>query len=363
MKIALIITSLGMGGAERQVCDLADQFADIGHQVLLVSLTGKSVCLPSNTNIQIEHLCMHKSLLSFLIAYTRALGVFRSFSPDVVHSHMIHANLFARLLRLTITIPRLICTIHSTFEGGKLWMLAYRLTDSFADLTTNVSEAAVRALVEQGACKSGRMIAIYNGIDIDHYCFDAAARDAVRGELKVNKEAPLLVSVGRLEVEKDYPNLLRAFSMLATDTRDARLAIIGAGKLHGELIALAGQMGIEERVHFMGLRGDVEAWMSAADIFVLSSAWEGFGLVVAEAMACECTVVATDCGGVREVIGEYGMLVEPGNSKALSLAMKKALSLPKSIKFKQGKSARAWIARRYAISSIVDKWLSIYQIS
>ncbi len=361
MKIALIITGLGMGGAERQVCDLADQFANIGHQVLLVSLTGEAVCLPCNSNIQIEQLYMHKSPFGFIKAYSRAIDLIRAFCPDVVHSHMIHANLFARLLRLTTTIPRLICTAHSTVEGGKLRMLAYQLTDNLADLSTNVSEAAVRAFADQGACKSGRMIALYNGIDTNRYCFDAVARDAKRGELGLNEGVPLLLAVGRLEVAKDYPNLLRAFCTLAKSATDARLAIIGTGELHSELIALAGQLGIAERVHFMGLREDVEAWMSAADIFVLSSAWEGFGLVVAEAMACECTVVATDCGGVREVVGEYGTLVEPGNSEALSLAMKKALSLPKLEKIKQGKSARTWIERRYALPAIVDKWLSIYQ--
>ena len=361
MKIALIITGLGMGGAERQVCDLADQFTNIGHQVLLVSLTGEAVCLPCDPNIQIEHLYMCKSPLSFMKAYTRAIGLIRAFCPDVVHSHMIHANLFARLLRLTTTIPRLICTAHSTVEGGKLWMLSYRLTDNLAHLSTNVSEAAVRAFVDQGACKAGRMIAIHNGIDTKRYCFDAAAIDAKHGELGLSEGTSLLLAVGRLEVAKDYPNLLRAFSTLVISAADTRLAIIGTGKLHSELIALAEQLGIAGRVHFLGLREDVEAWMSAADIFVLSSAWEGFSLVVAEAMACECTVVATDCGGVREVVGDYGALVEPGNSEALSLAMGTALSLSKVEKIKQGKLARTWIERRYAIPSTVDKWISIYQ--
>ena len=240
-------------------------------------------------------------------------------------------------------------------------MLSYRLTDNLAHLSTNVSEAAVRAFVDQGACKAGRMIAIHNGIDTKRYCFDAAARDAKRGELGLDEGVPLLLAVGRLEAAKDYPNLLRAFSTLVISAADTRLAIIGTGKLHSELIALAEQLGIAGRVHFLGLREDVEAWMSAADIFVLSSAWEGFSLVVAEAMACECMVVATDCGGVREVVGDYGALVEPGNSDALSLAMVTALSLSKVEKIKQGKLARTWIERRYAIPSTVDKWISIYQ--
>lgn len=363
MKIVFIITSLGMGGAERQVCDLSDQLANIGNQILIVSLTGKSVCSPSNPNIQIKQFHMKRNLYSFIKVYVLAIGLIRSYSPDVVHSHMIHANIFARLLRLATALPKLICSAHSTFEGGKLRMLAYRLTDKLADLSTNVSEEAVRSFVNQGACKSGRMIPIYNGVDTKRFYFNSAARYSKRLDLGLSDDTALFLAVGRLEVEKDFANLLRAFANLAATSLDSRLAIIGTGSLQNDLIYLAEKLGVKERVYFLGLKMDVEDWMCACDIFVLSSAWEGFGLVIAEAMACECTVVATDCGGVKEVVGKYGKLVESRNSEVLSLALKNSLFQLKLQKFKRNKFARNWIESRYGFSSVRDNWLRIYKDS
>jgi glycosyltransferase involved in cell wall biosynthesis len=361
MKITLIVTGLHLGGAERQVCDLADHFAQSGNQVLLISLTGETAIMPNDAEVRVEQLHMQKTTIGFVKGYWRATGLIHDFCPDVVHSHMIHANLFARLLRLSVNIPRLISTAHSTNEGGKFRMLAYRLTDRLTDLSTNVSEDAVMAFIAQGACKTGRMIAMYNGIDTKRFRFDAAVRNVKRDELKLDEGAQLILSVGRLEVVKDYGNLLRAFSILAKYLINVHLAIIGTGKLQNELLTLARQLDIAERVHFLGLQHDVEAWMSAADLFVLSSMWEGFGLVVAEAMACERAVVATDCGGVKEVVGEYGTLVEPMNSEALSLAITKALSKSPSERSGDRKLAREWIEKKYALPVIAKKWISIYQ--
>jgi glycosyltransferase involved in cell wall biosynthesis len=361
MKIVLIITGLGMGGAERQVCNLADSFADAGHQVLLLSLTGQAINLPCNTDVRVEQLKMIKTPLSFLKTYRYVAKLIRNFCPDVVHSHMIHANLFARLLRLSISIPRLISTAHSTNEGGKLKMLAYSLTDKLADLSTNVSESAVAAFIEKGACRAGRMIAIHNGIDTKHFRFNMTARDTKRSELGITEKTKLLLAVGRLEMEKDYSTLLKAFSLLITQRLNTHLVIIGTGTLDRELHSLAHQLDITNHVHFLGMRNDVEAWMSSADIYVLSSMYEGFGLVVAEAMACERFVVATNCGGVKEVAGEYGSLVAPGNSDALSAAIMSAFRKPIAEISRQGILAREWIKKKYSLSAVVKKWVTIYE--
>ncbi|MGL5947829.1 MAG: glycosyltransferase [Aeromonas sp.] len=118
MKILLIITGLGMGGAERQVCDLADQFAAKGHEVLLISMTGETVNRPLSAKIEVVELRMAKTPLGFIKAYSKTRNLIKKFKPDVVHSHMVHANLFSRLLRLTTRFKKLICTAHSSNEGG-----------------------------------------------------------------------------------------------------------------------------------------------------------------------------------------------------------------------------------------------------
>ncbi|RWT34500.1 glycosyltransferase [Aeromonas caviae] len=361
MDVILIVTGLGMGGAERQVCDLADKLAAHGHHVMLVSLTGHAVNRPQSIAVKLVELEMAKTPFGFIKAYQSARRLINEFKPDVVHSHMVHANIFARLLRLTTDIPRLVCTAHNTNEGGRGRILAYRLTDRLCDISTNVSQEAVDAFVQQGAVPAGRMVAMHNGIDTDHFRFSSVSRIRLHAELGLAEDVPLLLAVGRLNVQKDYPNLLTAFSALPSSYELARLAIIGAGEEEESLKARVIQLGLSDRVHFLGLRRNVNEWMSAADVFVLSSAWEGFGLVVAEAMACERVVVATDCGGVKEVVGDAGFLVPPRDSQLLADALVKALSLPMAEKDKLTKLARSRVVGRYSIDSVCKKWLSIYQ--
>lgn len=360
MKILLIITGLGMGGAERQVCDLADKFAAKDHEVLLISMTGKTVNRPLSNSVYVAELKMAKTPIGFVKSYWQARQLIKQFNPDVVHSHMVHANLFARLLRLSVRIPKLICTAHSTSEGGRGRMLAYRITDKLCDISTNVSQEAVDAFFAQGAVAKGRMLAMHNGIDTERFTFDINHRIRLRTELNISEEIPLLLAVGRLNVAKDYPNLLLAFHHIIKAGSLAHLVIIGVGDEETKLIKMVAELGLCKRVYFLGLRHDVHEWMSAADLFVLSSAWEGFGLVVAEAMACERLVVATDCGGVREVVANCGVLVPPKNSTELARALTDCLSLSAEQVKEQGRAARQRIVEHYSLKSQAANWLRLY---
>ncbi|MCD6703720.1 glycosyltransferase [Vibrio cholerae] len=361
MKISIIITGLGMGGAETQVCNLTDRLAAYGHTILLISLTGESVNMPKHPSVKLVELNMRKTPFGFVKAYWQVVSNIRQFQPDIVHSHMVHANIFSRLLRAIAPIPRLVCTAHSNNEGGKTRMLAYRLTDRWCDLTTNVSQEAVEAFIAQKAAKPGRIVALHNGIDLAKFAFNPVARERCRAELGLNANQTLLLSVGRLTEAKDYPNLLRAFAQLVKSQPSIRLAIIGQGELTTQIEQMIEQLDLTSHVHLLGLRFDVADWMSAADCFVLSSAWEGFGLVVAEAMACERPVVATDCGGVREVVGDYGYLVPPRDSAKLADAIEQALAVSPKERKTLGENARKYIESRYSLSVVTDKWLEIYQ--
>ncbi|WP_412706341.1 N-acetylgalactosamine-N,N'-diacetylbacillosaminyl-diphospho-undecaprenol 4-alpha-N-acetylgalactosaminyltransferase [Aeromonas rivipollensis] len=360
LKIAVIITGLGMGGAERQVCDLVDQFAAMGHKILLISMTGEAVNLPRSKSIDVVSLSMCKSPLGIIRAYLKARALVKEFQPDVVHSHMIHANIFSRILRLSIRFPKLICTAHNTNEGGLARVIAYRLTDSLCDVSTNVSQEAVDAFVTQGAVPAGRMCAMYNGIDTTRFKFDTDNRQRYRSELGLTSGELLLLAVGRLNVQKDYPNLIYSLSRLSVSHSQVQLAIIGVGEEHAKLTKLVVSLGLTGRVHFLGMRHNVHEWMSAADIFVLSSAWEGFGLVVAEAMACQRVVVATDCGGVKEVVGECGILVPPKNDIALANGIILALQMNIAESTALGILARERIVTHYSLSAQTERWLSLY---
>jgi Glycosyltransferase len=361
MRICLIITGLGMGGAENQVVNLADAFCAQGHTVLLIVLTGEALVLPKDIRVRVVLLRSRKTPRSLLGAYLKARRIIKNFSPTVVHSNMIHANIFARILRLTTPIPRLVCTAHSTNEGGFLRTLAYNLTDRLADISTNVSNEAVACYIKKRAVGSGRMITMYNGIDTNKYLFSPYLRASVRNELSLSDGTRVVLAVGRLNEEKDFPNLLRAFETLLKDGYNCILLIAGAGPLGKKLSAFAYELGISERVHFLGIRNDVPALMSAADLFVLSSRYEGFGLVVAEAMACGRIVVATDCGGVAEVVGDAGYLVPSRDSDALAKGMETALSMPINLHDRMAVCARNRIVEMYSLTAISARWIELYK--
>lgn len=363
MKILLITTGLGMGGAEKQVLDLADEFVTLGHQVMVMSLTGDKVITTQSKEVQFTELFMSKTPIGLVKALCNARKCIQSFKPDVIHSHMVHANIFSRILRLVIKMPMLVCTAHNTNEGGKGRILAYRYTNFLADINTNVSDEAVEAFIHSGAAKD--MIAVSNGCDDKRFVFSLDARDEKRQQLNITDDTFLYMAIGRLEEQKDYPNMLDAMAevvKIATEEgKKVKLAIIGQSYLEQKLKHLSNDLGLKDYVVFLGLQHNVERWLSAADCFVLSSEYEGFGLVVAEAMLTERVVVATDCGGVSEVVGDYGYLVPPKNPLLLSKAMINILYMTDEEKGKIGIAARQHIECKYSLKAIANKWLNIYQ--
>ncbi|MCE9951439.1 glycosyltransferase [Aeromonas allosaccharophila] len=340
---------------------MADQFANKGNSVLLISMTCETVNRPQSAKVEVAELNMTKTPLGFINAYRQTRRLIKQFKPDVVHSHMVHANLFARMLRVTTQIKKLICTAHSSNEGGRLRMLAYSSTDHLCDISTNVSQEAVDISVKRGASPASRIIAMHNGIDTERFSFNSECRSFLRKQLNLEDNMPLILAVGRLTAAKDYPNLLNAFSLLPADLNHAQLAIIGTGEQQAKIEALTAQLGLTERVHFLGLQHNVHEWMSAADIYVISSAWEGMPLVLLEAMACERIVVATDCGGVKEVLGDCGILVPAKNIPALTQGLQQCLALNSDAAKVQGEAARSRVVEKYSLTAQADKWLRLYQ--
>ncbi|MBF2719722.1 glycosyltransferase [Psychrobacter sp. NG254] len=360
MKILMIITGLGMGGAEHVVINLADELATLGHEVKLAYLNGEIAVKvsPENPEVELISIGMHGSK-DFVKAYIRLRKLVKDFKPDVVHSHMVHANIISRLLRLTIRIPKVISTAHSSNEGGKLRMLAYRLTDKLADISVNVSQSAVEEFINKGAVKPGRMITIANGIDTDKFKFNDSSRIKLRSQLSINNEKVIL-AVGRLDAAKDYSNLLNAITLLKIERQDFKVFIVGDGPYKDTLYKLTKDLKIDSCVRFLGVRNDVKELMSAADIYVMSSAWEGLPMVILEAMACERLIVATDCGGISEAVGSQGLLVESKNETVLAQALDKALRLSDVERSNIGAAARKRIIDHYSLDANVEAYLNLY---
>lgn len=355
----LCITGLAVGGAERQVVDLANRFAELGHEVLILVLRGEPVLSPSQS-VRVITLKMSKSPLSLLNSFLAAKRIVDDYSPDVLHSHMRHANLFCRALRLFVPIRKLISTSHTSNDGGRLWMALYRATDGLSEVTTTVSYAAANVFSKFKASAAGKLHVVYNGIDTEKFQFSAEARSSLRSSLSIESGKPLVVSIGRLTEAKDYPTLLKAFH-LVLQRFDAELCIVGDGPLMEQLKSLTKALGIASHVHFLGLRGDIPQLLSATDLFVLSSAWEGFGLVVAEAMACKRPVVATAADGVCEVVGDCAQLVPVGDMRALAEGMCDALNATPEQNAILTERGRLRVMENFSLDISVKRWLDIYE--
>ncbi|MDY0309743.1 MAG: glycosyltransferase [Castellaniella sp.] len=328
LRILLVSTGLNMGGAERQVVDLADSLAAQGHRVMIAYMVDGVALRPKHRRVSLYPLHCAKTPRGLLRGYARLAAMIYRWQPDVVHSHMVHANLLARLARLAAPMRRLVCTAHSNREGGRAVVLAYRVTDALADVTTHVSHEAAAEYEQAGAVPAGGMVTVYNGIDVRR--FQDAQDDpgdriwpGVPGRRRV-------LAVGRLVPEKNQAALLRAFALVADDHADTDLWIAGDGPLRADLATLLTELGLAGRAFLMGERHDVPELMRAADLLVLSSRVEGFGLVVAEAMASGTLVVATDVGGVAEVMGNQGFLVPPDDVAALAQGISDALRMEPS---------------------------------
>lgn len=358
MKVLQVVTGLSMGGAERVVADLADNLANSGCEVRLVYMKGPQQVAPRRQDIELVCLGMD-SPADLPGGYLRFRRIVHEFAPDIVHSHMFHATMLARLARLTTRIPSVISTMHTAYDGGRLRALTYRATDWLADISTNVSCEAVEKFVANGAVRADRMIAIHNGISVEQFRPSAEARARIREQFGIQPGCKLFFAAGRLGWSKDYPNMFRALALLPA-TLDYQLLIAGDGDLRPMLEAMVAELGLASRVRFLGIRHDIADLMAAADVYVLSSVGEGFGLVVAEAMACEGVVVATDSGGVREVLGEDGFLVPRQDSEALAAAIVAAASLPAEQAADMGRKARQRVVDSYSFERAAEKWRDLY---
>jgi glycosyltransferase involved in cell wall biosynthesis len=362
VDVLFVLTGLTLGGAESQVTELALAHSAAGRRVCVMSMVSNGTLLKSRLEsggVEVVSLGMSRGSPS-LVGFLRAVSFVRERRPRIVHAHMFHSNLMARMLRAVSPISVLICTAHNSIEGGGVSMLAYRLTHRLCDAFTNVSELACRELERRGAAPKGSIVPMWNGIDASKYRKDGIRRTLTREALFVGDETFLFLAAGRLTRQKDYPTLLTAMRHVIATRPGTCLAIAGVGESAKELEEMSSSLGLGGAVRWLGERHDVECLMNAADALVLSSEYEGFGLVVAEAMASELPVVATKCNGPEEVLGSVGVLVPIRDPLELSSAMCRVADLSNRDLAAMGAAGRSRVLEKFSLSAVVSKWISLY---
>ena len=357
--VALLIPGLDrIGGAERQLMLLAKGLRGRGWRVSVVALSGTggdAAAELAGAGIAFLSLEMRKGLADPR-GWLRFHRWLKQEKPGVVHAHLPHAAWMARWSRLATPVRVVVDTLHSSSTGTGVRRMGYRLSDWLSNEVTAVSHAVAAAhLAAEMAAKT---TVIPNGVDMDAWRPDAAARAAVRGELAIENEF-LWFAAGSLEPVKDYPTLLAAMAQLPST---ARLVIAGTGPLEEQLRGLASQLCLQSRVRFLGFEQDVRRWMQAADGFVLSSRWEGLPMALLEAAACALPAVATDVPGTREVIvhGGTGWLAAQGDPRALAEAMTRLMHTSLDGRKTIGEQARQRAFDSFSLELALTRWEALY---
>ncbi len=353
-----------MGGADSQLLSAAQELRRRGHEIFIVSMTplGPMGLEARKVGLFTESLQMRRGVPDPR-GLVRLARFVRSWRPDIVHSHMVHANLLARALRFLAPVPALVSTIHNIDEGGRLRMAAYRLTNGLVDHMTIVSEAAARRFVDDRIVPERLLRVIPNGVDTERYRgVPAEIRENLRRLLGLT-DAFVWLAVGRFEIAKDYPNMLRAFARVRELRAEARLLLVGRGSLQEETEALVRELGLTEEVRFLGVRGDIPEVMSAADGYVLSSAWEGMPMVLLEAGAAGLPIVATRVGGNHEVVrdGATGFLVPARDDAALGQGMLRLMELPTPDRRAMGDAGHHHVRSHYGLGRVAERWEELYR--
>jgi len=364
VRILFLSTSMGLGGADQQLLSAAQVLRDRGHEIRIVSLTplGPMGLQARSLGLATDSLEMRRGVPDPR-GLARLVRIVRPWKPDVVHSHMVHANLMARALRLLVPVPVLVSTIHNVYEGGPLLMAGYRLTNGLVDHMTIISQAAADRFVGERIVPGRLLTVIANGVDTDRMRdLPPEGRVALRGEMSAGDQEFVWLAVGRFEVAKDYPNMLRAFADVRAREPRAVLVIVGQGSLQAEAEALTAELGLREAVRFLGARDDVPAVMSAADGYVMSSAWEGMPMVLLEAAAAGLPIVATAVGGNGEVVreGESGFLVPARDFGMLRAGMLRLMALPEEQRRAMGERGREHVRANYGLQRVAERWERVY---
>lgn len=362
VRVLALITSLGIGGAERQLCSVAEALTKRGLHVTLVTMlepTSQSAHF-TPAGVPVTTLHMTKGRLS-IRSLREAVRTTKEIKPHVILSFNYPANVLGRLLGAVCRVPVVITSLQNTFFGGIHRDIVLRLTDCLTTLNVPNSDCGANALIRRHVATRSKTVVIWNGIDVVQWNRDARNPGESANDPKREPGAFQWIAVGRLEPQKDYSTLLAACQILAKGTASFRLWIAGSGPLNNQLREELQRRSLEGVVEFIGRRSDIPGLLARCDAFVLSSAWEGSPNVVLEAMTVGLPVVATAVGGVPELIkpNETGYLVPPREPQSLASAMLDMMSRSTEQRLRMGEAARALVDAHYSLEAVVNRWESL----
>lgn len=356
MNILHVITSLARGGAENQLLLLAAHQRAAGHQVAVAGLKEPSDLAPAFAAAAVTPHALGLRRYGDPGPVARLRALVAALRPDIVHAHLPPAELYTRLA-LAGRPERLVITRHNDERFAPVvgQRLLSRWCAARAARVVCISEAVRRwtTIAGQGpGLDPGHCTVIRYGLDPSPFMAATPAPD-------LGRAGPLVGTLARLVPQKGLDVLLEAFAMVPPPSC---LVIAGDGPLLPMLAARAAQPGLAGRVRLLGPRADAAAVLAALDLFVLPSRWEGFGLVLLEAMASGLPIVASFVSAIGEVVedGTTARLVPPDDPAALAAALSALLADP-ARRQAMGAAGRARVRERFAPQGMVAAMLDLYR--
>lgn len=293
----------------------------------------------------------------------RLARVIRRLRPDVLHLHGASIGVIGGIVGRMMHVPAIVYTEHLEHSKHARWLQSSReMTAGLPHWTVFVSDRSFERAVDSGPLGriAGRASVIHNGIDLSPYrqAANEETRAAIRRELGVDKGVTTVGCVGLLWEAKGQEYLIRALAEL----EGVALLLIGSGTDADRLRALAREQGVAEGVRFLGWRHDVPHILHALDLYVQPSLTEGLPLAVVEAAAAGLPIVASEVGGIPEIITHEhdGVLVPPGDPDALAAAIQRLLDDPKQAR-RLGENARRTAFERFSAEAMAEHYMALYE--
>jgi glycosyltransferase involved in cell wall biosynthesis len=363
VRIALYLPNLDGGGAERMMVNLAQGFAERGVRVDLVLAAARGPYLASvGRDVNVVNLASSgvSSSLPKLARYLRAER------PEALLATLRHANVVAVWAKKLARVPTRVILRHSNMlfptppssYREKALYASVRNFYPWAEGHIAVSQGVAADVQRSAGVAPDKICTIHNPVVTPELLLQAQTcpdHPFFTAGVPAEGSPPVILGVGRLTSQKDFHILLRAFAAVYK-VRPARLIILGEGERRRQLEALAEELGVSAAVSLPGFVDNPFAYMAHANLYVLSSKWEGLPGALIQALACGCPVVSTDCpSGPREILenGKFGTLVAVGDVEGLAAAISKALDAPPD---KDGLKERA---AAFSTEAVIPRYLKV----
>ena len=357
MRISLFIPDFREGGAQKMMINLANELTHKSVDVdLVVACNAGSFDRLVNDKVNIIRLNCKRTLTSLfpLIKYLKSV------KPQVLLSALYHANVVCLIAKQMIKDGNIKFIVternylslrikNSPNIKDKLILPAIKFLYPKADSVIAISKGVMDDVKDVCSLSDDKILHIYNPVVTDSFAEDIKASP----DIPCSRDIPLIIASGRLVEQKDYPTMLKSLA-LVIKKKPVNLMILGKGHLEDEVTSLAKELNIDNHVIFKGFVDNPLSYIKQADIFLMTSAWEGFGNVLVEALYCGLSIVATDCkAGPAEILnnGEYGHLVPVGDEKAISDAILDVIKKPFD------KEMQKQRALEFTAKNISDKYL------